>query len=167
MIFKEMGMYEMNGVSKLTLSEDISLITFNRLPADAAGAARILNQFSEAGINIDMISQTAPNSGFISFSFTVFAEDLLNALALCNRLKDTMPDLRPMVSSGNCKIQLYGDEMRTMHGVAARAIDAIAQSGSEIYLITTSEVDISVLVPRDKFYEAVGELEKAFEVTCC
>lgn len=159
-------MFEMNGVSKLTLSEDISVITFNRLPAAPAGVAKILNQFSDEEINIDMISQTAPNSGFISLSLTVFAEDLLKALALCNRLKETMPDLRPLVSSGNCKLQLYGDEMRTMHGVAAKAIDTIAASGAEIYLITTSEVDISVLVPRDKSYEAVAALKETFGVAC-
>ena len=156
----------MNGVSKLTLSEDISVITFNHLSADPTGLAKILNQFAQAQINIDMISQTARNSGTISLSLTVFAQDLLKALSLCNRLKDTVPGLRPLVSSGNCKLQLYGDEMRTMHGVAAKAIDTIASSGAEIYLITTSEVDISVLVSRDKAFEAVTALEKAFQVSC-
>ncbi|MCI9455958.1 MAG: ACT domain-containing protein [Oscillospiraceae bacterium] len=156
----------MNGVSKLTLTEDVSVITFNKLSAEPSNVAKILNQFSEEGINIDMISQTVPNSGEISLSLTVFSEDLMKALSLCTQLKDSVSDLRPLVSSGNCKLQLYGEEMRSMHGVAAKAIDVIASAGEEIYLITTSEVDISVLLPRDRVHEAVSALEKAFGVAC-
>lgn len=63
----------MNGVSKLTLTEDVSVITFNKLSAEPSNVAKILNQFSEEGINIDMISQTVPNSGEISLSLTVFS----------------------------------------------------------------------------------------------
>ena len=70
------------------------------------------------------------------------------------------------MSSGNCKLQLYGEEMRSMHGVAAKVIDVIASAGEEIYLVTTSEVDISVLLPRDRVQEAVSALEKAFGVVC-
>lgn len=149
----------MNGVSKLTLTEDVSVITFNKLSAEPSNVAKILNQFSEEGINIDMISQTV-------LSLTVFSEDLMKALSLCTQLKDSVSDLRPLVSSGNCKLQLYGEEMRSMHGVAAKAIDVIASAGEEIYLITTSEVDISVLLPRDRVHEAVSALEKAFGVAC-
>ncbi len=154
----------MNGVSKITLSEDISVITFNKLPADTLHTAQILNRFAEGGINIDMISQTAPQGGTVSLSLTVFVEDLAKVLTLCNQMNLT--NIKPLVSNGNCKIQLYGDEMRQMHGVAAKAINAISQSGAEVCLITTSEVDISVLITRAKAEEAVASLEHTFQITC-
>jgi len=57
----------MNGVSKLTVTEDVALVTFNKLPADHKLIAGILDEFSKAEMNIDMISQTTSQGGDISF----------------------------------------------------------------------------------------------------
>ena len=67
----------MNGVSKLTVTEDVALVTFNKLPADHKLIAGILGAFAEAKINIDMISQTTSRGGDISFSFTVPGGDMV------------------------------------------------------------------------------------------
>ena len=50
----------MNGVSRISLLEDVSLVTFHQIPSDLIFLSEVLEEFSDAKINIDMISQSAP-----------------------------------------------------------------------------------------------------------
>jgi len=154
----------MYGVSKITVTEEVALITINKVSANLNLLADVLKSFSDAEINIDMISQSAPQGNNVNYSFSVSSEDIVNVLSICNNLKQRYGSIKPMVISGNCKIQLYGEEMREMHGVAARAISAIADTGIELTLVTTSEVDISLLVTNSHISDAVAALEKAFNI---
>ena len=96
----------MNGVSKLTVTEDVALITFNRLPADHKLIAEILGEFAAARMNIDMISQTTSQGGDVSFSFTVAGNDMVKALELLSRMNAGGAAVKPFVSSGNTNLQL-------------------------------------------------------------
>ncbi len=154
----------MNGVSKITVCEDVTLVTFHKVAADAPLIADIFSAFANEQINIDMISQTAPHGHCIDISFTLPSNQLIKVLELVNKFRETHSSLNPMVSSGNCKIQLYGEEMREMCGVAASAIRAIAKTEAELTLITTSEIDISLLVPQSHFLQAVQALENVFDI---
>lgn len=149
----------MNGVTQISVTEDVSLITFTKVPNDLGVIAGIFRSVSEAGINIDMVSQTAPQGQFVSFSFTVGNEDTVKVLSLVNSLK-----IKPMVSTGNCKIQLYGEEMPRMHGVFAAALASAATTAAELLLVTTSEVDISLLTTSAHLQEALEALERDFGV---
>lgn len=154
----------MNSVTKINVTEEISLITFNNLPADATVIAEIFEKFAGSGINVDMISQTAPHSRHVSISFTVSDDDIAKVLELVKSIRDKYTSIKAMVSSANCKIQLFGEEMRHASGVAAKAISSVASSGVEITLITTSEVDISLLVHASHLDTALTSLEKDFGV---
>ena len=46
----------------------------------------------------------------------------------------------------NCKISIFGEEMRGTPGVAAKVFSAVSKVKADIRMITTSEVDISLLV---------------------
>ena len=109
----------MNGVSKLSVTEDISLVNFKNIPRDLYISSRIMTEFAEQGINIDMISQSAPTGETADISFTVDSEQVVHALAIVQRFREQYPSLRTSVSTGCCKVQLYGEEMRTRPGVAA------------------------------------------------
>ncbi len=115
-------------------------------------------------MNIDMISQTTSQGGDVSFSFTVAGNDMVKALELLSRMNAGGAAVKPFVSSGNTKLQLYGEEMRDMYGVAARAIDVVARTSAQVVIITTSEVDISMLCAGAHVDECICELEKAFEL---
>lgn len=54
--------------------------------------------------------------------------------------------------------------MVTSCGVAARALSALAGAGIEIVLITTSDLDISLLIRQQDEDAALEALHKAFEV---
>lgn len=155
----------MNGVSQLRITDDVALITFSKVPNNLKTISQIFDAFAEAGINIDMVSQTAPQGQNVSFSFTVGTEDTVKVLSLANNLKDKMDGVKPMVITGTSKIQLYGEEMPEMHGVFSRAVAAVADTDADLLLVTTSEVDISFLVSSAHVHEVVESLEKEFAVT--
>ncbi len=83
----------------------------------------------------------------MDFSFTASSSDLplvMKAISAANLDKDAKA--APLISVGYSKLNLFGEEMVTSCGVAARALNALAMAGIEVLLITTSDLDISLLV---------------------
>ena len=154
----------MHGVTKLSVMEDISLITFHKTPTDLLFMTEVFELFAARGINVDMISQTAAQGFFCSLSFTVPGHLVISTLEAVGKCAHAHPDIKPLVSSGNSKISLFGEEMRDLPGVAAKALRVLLQAGIDIRMITTSEVDISVLVSDVDLPAAVDALEMAFEL---
>lgn len=154
----------MYGVTRIDTFEGVALVSFKKIPTDTRLLADIFQLYARNDINLDMISQTSPISNHVSISFSCFEIDMVKVLAISNQLQSNYPDLRPMVSSGNCKIYLYGEDMRQTPGVFARAVEALSKTSVEPQLITTSEVDISLLVTAAQQDEAYTALKEAFEV---
>ncbi|MEG1687861.1 MAG: ACT domain-containing protein [Angelakisella sp.] len=154
----------MNGVSRITTADDVALITLRNETNNAPLIGKIFSEFSGEGIVIDMISQTVPQGSTMDISFTTDSNQVVKVLTVISRIREQYKQLKIMVSTGNCKIQLYGEEMRQMTGVAAMAIQSLLTAGIEIVMITTSEIDISFIVPPSSFVHAVTVLENAFLV---
>lgn len=154
----------MYGVDKITVTEDVALITFAKIPADLGLISSIFLKFGESDINIDMISQMAPKGDTTGISFTVDSKNLVKVLELVNEFRETSPSIKPLIVGGNVKIQLYGESMPKMTGVAARALAALAKSGSDLVLTTTSEVDISLLVTQAHCEDALAALREEFHL---
>jgi len=68
----------------------------------------------------------------------------MKAISAANLDKDAKAS--PLISVGYSKLNLFGEDMVTSCGVAARALNALAMAGIEVLLITTSDLDISLLV---------------------
>lgn len=136
----------MNAVDKISVTENITLISLNDSPADFKIVAQIFDMLSKAGIDVDMISQNPPQGKTQNLSFTVQDEDLVKVFETASKLRELHPELKLAISSGNTKISVLDEKMRNCPGVAAKVFTAIAETDAEIRMITTSEVDISVLV---------------------
>lgn len=152
----------MSTITKISTCEDVALVTLRNSPADMKFIAKVFNMIAVRGINVDMISQTAPLGGRISLSFTVSGEDIGAVLELFAELREENPELKSDISAGNSKISIYGEAMRDMPGVAAGTFDIIAKLGVDVRLITTSEIDISILVPKSDFETACEGFSKAY-----
>ena len=79
----------MNGVSKITVTDDVALLTFHNIPNDWKILSQIFTGLADAQVNLDMISQTAPQGHQIDLSFTLRAGQLVEVLGLINRFKET------------------------------------------------------------------------------
>lgn len=93
-------------------------------------------------------------------SFTVADNDLGKILNFTTSLHDES-NIKAIVSSGNCKISVYDEHMKNQPGVAAGVFSAVSRIDADIRIITTSEVDISLLVTSADFPEAVRVLQES------
>lgn len=149
----------MYGVSKITSEQNIMLTTFPGAQYSAQSLAEHLEVFAKAGIVVDMICQSAPRGTEVDFSFTTSYRNLAAVMAALPEAAKAHP---PLISGGYSKLNLFGEEMVTSCGVAARALRALAGAGVEIVLITTSDLDISLLVRQQDEDTALAALRSAF-----
>jgi aspartokinase len=149
-------------VSNINVTYNVALVTIDRIPNDTRLISDIFNAIAKRNINIDMISQAPPLRGSVNISFSIPSADLVNALSALNEFKKTAKDLRVEVDADNTKLQVYGEGMRNLPGVAARLFTVLAGEGIEIKLVTTSEVDISYLIYEKDVDKAISAIKNEY-----
>ncbi len=152
----------MKTVQSISVVEDVAVISLHDLQADISAVADIFAKLAEAGVDVDMISQTPPHRNIPDISFTVSGEDMGRVMAVSAKLREQNPNLKLSVSGGHCKISVFGEAMRGCPGVAGRVFAAVAKTHADIIMITTSEVDISLLVAKEDMENTVDAIEKEF-----
>ena len=149
-------------IDSITVSDEITLISISNTSADIEHIAKVFNMFSDAGINVDMISQLPPSGANSGFSFTVNDNDFISVLDICAELRKMNGEIKISVSNGNSKISVSGEAMRDLSGVAAKVFTAAAYAKADVRMITTSETDISLLVVSTDSEEVVKAITEAF-----
>lgn len=151
-------------ITSVTYCTNIALVTLPEIHSDSGILAEILTAIAEGGVNIDMISQTAPRGGEISVAFSVSESSVTTLLPIINSLKSSYHGLKCEISSGMGKLTFFDNSMVNTPGVAARVLSMISKSGAQIMTITTATVDISVLVSEHDLYELLPVIENEFGV---
>ncbi len=152
----------MKTIDKIAITDNVTLISLNDSPADIKLVARIFNMLSDASVDVDMISQIPPHGNVPYLSFTVNDDDLTKVFEVAAKLRGENPELKLGISSGNSKISVFGEGMKDCPGVAAKVFTAVAETNAEVRMITTSEVDISLLVYSHDSDSVFAAIEKAF-----
>lgn len=148
------------GSATVTSTNEITLLTLQSCPSDMTFISGIFQKIAEIGINIDMISLAPAHGALTSLSFTISDMDLGRILEFTSDLHDRN-NIKTIVSSGNCKISVYDPAMKNTPGMAAKVFAAAASVQTDIRIITTSEVEISLLVTEADFNEALQSVEEA------
>ena len=136
-------------MQSIVVSDDITLITLQNIPADMDFVSEVFEKIAEMGVDVDMISLSPVQSSMTSLSFTINDDDLIKILGYTSKLNDG--SIKPIVSSGNCKISINDPGMENCPGVAAKVFKSAAKVGTDVRLITTSETQISLLVTKSDF----------------
>ncbi|MCT8636591.1 bifunctional aspartate kinase/homoserine dehydrogenase I [Glaesserella parasuis] len=127
-------------------------------------AARVFTAMSQAGISVNLITQS---SSEYSISFCVPVKAVEKALTALNstfaqELKEGLLDPVEVIKDLSI-VSVVGDGMRAAKGIAARFFSALAQANISIVAIAqgSSERSISAVVPLNKAIEAVKATHKA------
>ena len=145
------------GTTEISTVSNITLVTLQGSPATTGFMAEVFERIAELDINIDMISMPPNHGANAGLSFTISDQDLIEVLSFANTLK-TETGIKVIVSSVNHKISVYDPQMKNTPGMAARVVSAIA---ADIRLITTSEVEISLLVTEADYDTVLEAIEEA------
>lgn len=146
----------------ITVTENVSAVTFNNVPLYKTIMEDTLTAVAEAGINIDMISMTAPTSERFGFGFTLDDDDMPKLLTVVKRLKEKH-DITPMINSSNRKIVIKTGEMKAQAGFAAKVFNLLNKIDAMILLITTGVDEISVLIRESDGEAAEAGLRELFK----
>lgn len=146
----------------ITVTENVSAVTFNNVLLYKTIMEDTLTAVAEAGINIDMISMTAPTSERFGFGFTLDDDDMPKLLTVVKRLKEKH-DITPMINSSNRKIVIKTGEMEAQAGFAAKVFNLLNKIDAMILLITTGVDEISVLIRESDGEAAEAGLRELFK----
>lgn len=130
---------------KLEVTENVSAVSFYNVPLDRTIMEDTLKIVAKAGINVDMISMTAPTSEIFSFGFTVNDDEIPKLLGVVKELREK-DCVSPMINSSNRKIVIKTGAMTETVGYAARVFEILNRLEAMILMITTGEDEISVLI---------------------
>lgn len=153
----------MNIIENIYVTEGVTLITINNSPSDIRFISEVFELISAQNIDVDMISGSPQTGALSSLSFTISDESFGALLPLTTKFRDTWPSITINVSGGNSKISISGKEMRGLPGVASKVFKAASEVNSDIRLITTSEIDISILVTQADLERTVDKITEAFD----
>ena len=141
-------------------------VTVVGVPDKPGQAATIFKALADVGVNLDMIVQNVSTrgTGITDVSFTLPKTEGVN---VSNALRKIQPavgfeDLTYDDHIG--KLSLIGAGMRSHPGVSAKLFAALADSGINIEMISTSEIRISVICRDVELDAAVRAVHDAFEL---
>lgn len=150
---------------KISYCSGVSLVTLSSLPSDSRLVAQVLTKLAAADINVDMISQTAPQGGTIRLSFSISDSELGNTLVQLGGMMGKQPAFTSEILPGNCKLDFYDADMSNTPGVAAEIFSLLAEAGIQLMLVTTSDVDISVLISDHDSSDALRLVAEHYGIT--
>jgi aspartate kinase len=132
---------------------------------DRPGIAHSLFEpLAEAGINVDVIVQTASFEGVTDMSFTVSGGDLPRAVALVQPVAEQIGASKLDSAADLAKVSIVGTGIQSTPGYAARMFRILADAKINIEMIATSDIRITCVVARTDVERAVRVLHKGFEL---
>ncbi|MCM8764652.1 MAG: aspartate kinase [Candidatus Omnitrophica bacterium] len=149
-------------VSSVTLDEKQAKITFFNVPDRPGIAAKIFGELGNASINVDVIVQNVSTHGYTDLSFTVNISEFEKAFEIAKKLGKEL-NCKDVTSDTNiAKITVIGLGMMNHPGVAARMFKALADSGVNIEMISTSEIKISCIIKKEECQKALKAVHREF-----
>ena len=168
MVMKETPDMEHILVSGAALKRNLVRVTVGNMTDKPGVAATIFRDIAAANIIVDDIIQNI-NDGAASISFTVEDGDLHDIRPVVDRLMRQIPgagDGKPVARYQDdlAKVSVVGVGMRSHTGVARRMFEALAECEVNIDNITTSEIKISCIIPRQDGVRALQAVHDAFDL---
>ena len=81
-------------ITKLSVTQDVALVTLNKVPANVDFICKIFDRLDEEGINVDMISQSPLTGSFVAVSFTTSSDSMVKVAALEQKIDDMTAQFR-------------------------------------------------------------------------
>ncbi|HEX4142315.1 MAG TPA: aspartate kinase [Pirellulales bacterium] len=151
-------------VAGAALVKNEARVTIVGVPDRPGASLAIFSKLAARAITVDMIVQNVGADGIADISFTVARDELPSALQAAQEATDELQAKRVSHDDDVAKVSVVGRGMARQTGVARRMFHALADAGTNIQMISTSEIKISVLVSRSQATSALRTVHQAFEL---
>ncbi|HMN95882.1 MAG TPA: aspartate kinase [Phycisphaerales bacterium] len=161
LIVEETPEMEDSPVVGVALKADLGRVSLRRIPSRIGVQGEIFAAIANANVMVDDIIQTEFGDT-AHISFTVDHADLAEVKSVAARVLETLGTGELAVEIGLAKVSAVGTGMKSHTGVASGMFTALGEAGIPIQNITTSEIKISCIVPREHGKRALQVVHDAF-----
>jgi aspartate kinase len=151
-------------VSGATLTKDEARVSVLGVPDVPGTSLAIFSAIAARKIAVDMVVQNVGQGGKADISFTVPGGELNATLNALKKPAEQLGATEVTHDSAVSKVSVVGLGMATQTGVASKMFRALANAGVNILMISTSEIKISALVPRDQAITALRAVHQGFHL---
>ena len=161
-IVKETVKMEKMLIRGVACDKNVSRISVVGLKDTPGIAFKVFHALGKGKINVDIILQSVGRDGTKDITFTVSQDQSSEAIAIMEKLKESMDYQSIAHDETVAKVSIVGTGMETHPGVASKMFEALYDSGVNIQMISTSEIKISVLIDEKDADRAVTAVHDAF-----
>lgn len=148
-------------ITGISVKEDYAILRVQDLPNDGKFLSQLFDMISALDINLDTISQQLNSDGSVSFSLYCTKKQSDIILANIDSLKSSYPISRLL---GFVKLSVIGLGISTHSGIAAKVLNTLSQNKIRYYMITSSEISISLTIEESDMNKAIEVLGDAFNL---
>ena len=137
-----------------------AIIKMHPIPKGTKFIANLFNKLAQQNISVDVISQSYNKEGQ-RLAFSVSEEDLEESQNIVHKI---IGPQKVQVIKNLAKLSIVGVGMAYHAGVAARFFKALNRTGTDIHLVTTSEIKISAIIDKKQLLPAKRAVHKEFKL---
>ena len=151
-------------VSGVAADKKVSRISVMGVKDEPGKAFEIFALMAKEKVSVDIILQSEGADGRQNISFTIGEDDLDIALKALEKNKARLTAQEILHDENTAKLSVVGAGMATNPGVAAMFFEAMYDANVNIQMISTSEIKITVLIPRDDVDVAMKAVHDKFKM---
>lgn len=151
-------------ITGLAVYDDELMVSIKNVPYDMTIVARLFSELAGAGINVDMISQTSPVDDRVHVSFSAPHDDADALRKVLDAFAKAYPDVTIDVNDDCVKMSVVGSGMKHHPGVASRFFALMTAQHFPILMVTTSDIRISCMIPKEAKERAVMAVADGFSL---
>ena len=149
-------------VGGAAMTRNEARVTILGLPDVPGSSLELFSHIASRKITVDMIVQNIGSQGRADVSFTVPSSELKATLDAATAAAAHVGAQGVTHDPDVSKVSVVGLGMSQQAGVAHRMFQALAEADINIQMITTSEIKISVSVPRSQSLNALRAVHQTF-----
>jgi aspartate kinase len=142
---------------------DVARITLNGVRTGPGTLSRVFAPLAEHGISVDVIVESSTKEGRADVAFSVRRGDFAEARRLAGEVATSLGG-EVEGEEGLGKVSVVGTGMLNRPGYAARMFATLGEARIPIRMVSTSEIQVTCVIPADRVEEAVRCLHAGFEL---
>jgi aspartate kinase len=142
---------------------DVSRVSLTGIRTGPGTLSRIFVPLAEAGVSVDVIVESGMREGTADVAFTVRRTEFTEARRIAGEIADTLGG-RAEGEEDLGKVSVVGTGMLNRPGYAAKMFGSLGGASIPIRMVSTSEIQVTCVIPATQVEEAVRRLHEDFEL---
>ncbi len=151
-------------VTGIAIVKDELRVGLGGIPDRPGVMSMIFAKMAARKIPLDLVVQDIAEGGTAEISFTVPRQDFAEALTAATEAVDELGQGSVTHGTELSKVSIVGNGMQYHTGVAAKMFKTIAQNNTNVLMISTGDIKISVLIRSDQALSTVQKIHESFHL---